>query len=171
MPAAERAYIGLGANLGVDLIGTLERALAALAALPQTRLVAVSPAYRTTPVDAGGPDYLNAVAALDTALAPLDLLDALQAIEQAHGRERPYRNAPRTLDLDLLLQGECSLQTPRLSLPHPRLHERAFVLRPLLDLAPALQVPGLGALRERLPAVAGQRLQRLDQALKAPIAC
>lgn len=133
-----RAYVGLGANVGADLLATLTQAARALAALPATRLAALSSAWRSAPVDAGGPDFLNAVAALDTALSPLELLEALQAIEQAHGRERPYRNAPRTLDLDLLLQGDLVLDTPRLTLPHPRLGERAFVLRPLLEIAPEL---------------------------------
>lgn len=155
------AYIGLGANLG-DLPATLRAALGALAALPHSRLAAVSGAWRSAPVEAGGPDYLNAVARLETALAPLALLDALQTIEQDHGRERPYRNAPRTLDLDLLALGGLSLDEPRLCLPHPRLHQRAFVLRPLLELAPALALPGLGALADWLPGVADQRLERLD---------
>ncbi|QPF74557.1 2-amino-4-hydroxy-6-hydroxymethyldihydropteridine diphosphokinase [Roseateles sp. DAIF2] len=158
------AYIGLGANLG-DLAATLRAALAALAALPDTELQGVSGAWRSAPVEAGGPDYLNAVARLRTALAPEALLDALQAIELAHGRERPYLNAPRTLDLDLLLYAEQRLDTPRLSLPHPRLHQRAFVLRPLLELAPALAAPGLGALAAYLPGLAGQRIERLDLAL------
>ena len=135
---AHRAYVGLGANLGDDLGATLTQAALHLAALPGTRVVALSSAWRSAPVDATGPDFLNAVAALDTELAPLALLDALQAIEQAHGRERPYRNAPRTLDLDLLLHGDVVMDTPRLTLPHPRLGQRAFVLRPLLEIAPAL---------------------------------
>lgn len=133
-----RVHVGLGANLGDDLLATLTQAARALAALPDTRLVTLSSAWRSAPVDAGGPDFLNAVAALDTALSPIELLDALQAIEQTHGRERPYRNAPRTLDLDLLLYGDLVLDTPRLTLPHPRLGERAFVLRPLLEIAPEL---------------------------------
>lgn len=133
-----RAYIGLGANLGADLQATLAQAAQDLAALPGSRLTALSSAWRSAPVDASGPDFLNAVAALDTALAPLELLDALQAIELAHGRESPFRNAPRTLDLDLLLYGDLSLATPRLTLPHPRLGERAFVLQPLLEIAPEL---------------------------------
>ena len=135
---SSRAYIGLGANLGADLSATLTQAALHLAALPGTRVVALSSNWRSAPVDAGGPDFLNAVAALDTALLPIELLDALQAIEQAHGRERPYRNAPRTLDLDLLLYADLVLDTPRLTLPHPRLCERAFVLRPLLEIAPEL---------------------------------
>lgn len=133
-----RAYIGLGANLGADLGATLTQAALHLAALPQTRVSALSSLWRSAPVDAEGPDFVNAVVALDTGLAPLALLDALQAIELAHGRERPYRHAPRTLDLDLLLYDEVVLDTPRLTLPHPRLGERAFVLRPLLEVAPQL---------------------------------
>ena len=133
-----RAYVGLGANLGANLSATLTQAALRLAALPRTHVAALSSVWRSAPVDAGGPDFLNAVVALDTALAPLELLDALRAIELAHGRERPYRNAPRTLDLDLLLYDELTLDTPRLTLPHPRLGERAFVLRPLLELAPEL---------------------------------
>jgi 2-amino-4-hydroxy-6-hydroxymethyldihydropteridine diphosphokinase len=134
-----RAYVGLGANLGEDLGATLTQASLQLAALQGTRVVALSSLWRSAPVDATGPDFVNAVVALDTDLAPLDLLDALQAIEQAHGRERPYRHAPRTLDLDLLLYGDSVLDTPRLTLPHPRLGERAFVLRPLLEIAPELR--------------------------------
>lgn len=135
---SSRAYVGLGANLGADIGATLTQAALSLAALPGTRVAALSSVWRSAPVDAGGPDFLNAVAALETVLAPLELLDALQAIELAHGRERPYRNAPRTLDLDLLLHGDVALDTPRLTLPHPRLRERAFVLRPLLEIAPEL---------------------------------
>lgn len=133
-----RAYIGLGANLGADLGATLTQAALKLAAMDGTQVVALSSLWRSAPVEAEGPDFVNAVAAVDTTLAPLDLLDALQAIEHAHGRERPYRNAPRTLDLDLLLYDELVLDLPRLTLPHPRLGERAFVLRPLLEVAPHL---------------------------------
>lgn len=159
MAVAARAYIGLGANLG-DARAALANAAEELAALPDTRLVALSSLYRTAPIDSGGPDYLNAVAALDTALAPEALLDRLQAIETAHGRERPYRNAPRTLDLDLLLHGDAQRATERLSIPHPRLHQRAFVLLPLLELAPGITVPGLGRLAEQLPAVSDQAIER-----------
>ncbi|MCF8206792.1 MAG: 2-amino-4-hydroxy-6-hydroxymethyldihydropteridine diphosphokinase [Methylotenera sp.] len=135
---SSRAFIGLGANLGADLGATLTQAALQLAALPQTQVGALSSLWRSAPVDADGPDFVNAVAALDTELAPMDLLAALQAIELAHGRERPYRHAPRTLDLDLLLYGDVVLDTPRLTLPHPRLGERAFVLRPLMEIAPEL---------------------------------
>lgn len=160
MTPAQRAWVGLGANLG-DAAATLQAAFAALARLPGTVLVAQSPLYASAPVDATGPDYVNAVAALDTELAPLALLQALQAIEQAHGRQRPYHHAPRTLDLDLLLHGRTVLDTPVLTLPHPRLHQRAFVLRPLFDLAPDLVHPLHGPLPALLTAVAGQRIRRL----------
>ena len=160
MAGPTRAYVGLGANLG-DPRATLGQALAAIAALPHGRLVATSSIYRTAPIDSSGPDYLNAVAALDTELAPAALLASLQAIEAAHGRERPYRNAPRTLDLDLLLHGDAVVDTPTLTLPHPRLHQRAFVLLPLLELAPLLAAPGLGPLAAHAAAVAGQRIERL----------
>ena len=155
------AWIGLGANLG-DARATLIAALQALADLPGCAGLRRSSLWQSAPIDAGGPDYLNAVASLQTTLAPLDLLDALQAIESRHGRARPYVNAPRTLDLDLLLHGDSVDDTPRLTLPHPRLHRRAFVLLPLLELAPDLQAPGLGLLAAHLQATAGQRVQRLD---------
>lgn len=155
---SQRAYVGLGANLG-DARAALAQALAALDALPGTRRVATSSIYRSAPIDSSGPDYLNAVAALDTTLDPYALLAALQAIELAHGRERPYRNAPRTLDLDLLLHGEQVLDDPALTLPHPRLHLRAFVLRPLAEIAPALVVPGRGPVAALLPTVADQAVE------------
>lgn len=161
----EQAFIGLGANLG-DLRASLEAALRALHRLPQSRLLAVSGAYRSAPVDSQGPDYLNAVALLETGLAPLELLDALQAIELQHGRERPYRYAPRTLDLDLLTHGHAVMQRPRLVLPHPRLHERAFVLAPLLELAPTMSLPAVGPLAPRLPSLLAQGIEREAQALR-----
>lgn len=159
-----RAFVGLGANLG-DARNTLHEAARALAALPHTRWVAGSPLYRSAPVDAQGPDFFNAVAELRTTLAPLVLLRALQAIEQAHGRERPFRHAPRTLDLDLLLVDDQASDDPVLTLPHPRAHQRAFVLRPLLDLAPTLAHPRLGALAGHLAACADQRCERLAEIL------
>ena len=161
-----RAYVGLGANLG-DALGTLREAVERLRVLPSTRLMGVSSLYRTAPIDSSGPDYLNAVAALDTALSPEALLAALQAIELDHGRERPYRNAPRTLDLDLLLQGDARRSTPELTLPHPRLHQRAFVLRPLLELAPELRDAAGAPLAGWLAEVADQRIERLDTRLEA----
>lgn len=155
-----RAYVGLGANLG-DPRAALESALAALAALPDTRLVARSAFYRSRPIDADGPHFLNAVAALDTGLPAARLLAALHAIEAGAGRERPYRNAPRTLDLDLLLYGEQRADSPALTLPHPRMHLRAFVLAPLLELAPDLADPVHGPLQPWLARAAGQGVERL----------
>ena len=149
------AYIGLGANLG-DAPAALRAAVQALAALPGTQVLQCSALYRSAPVDATGPDYHNAVAAVRTTLAPHGLLAALQAIEAAAGRERPYRNAPRTLDLDILLFGDLALDTPTLTVPHPRLRERAFVLRPLAEIAPERVDPAW------LAAVQGQRIERLD---------
>jgi len=154
------AYVALGANLG-DARAALDAAFVALARLPGTTLRAASSLYRTAPIDSSGPDYLNAVVRLDTTLAPRALLDALHAIEDAHGRARPYRNAPRTLDLDLLLHGQQRVDGPVLTLPHPRLHERAFVLRPLAEIAPELRVPGQGRVKALLPHVAGQRVDKL----------
>jgi len=149
-----RAYIGLGANLG-DAQAAVREALAALGTLPGTREVARSSLWRSAPVDAAGPDFINAVAALDTTLAPGPLLAELQRIEQAAGRERPYRNAPRTLDLDLLLYGDARIDTPSLTVPHPRLTQRAFVLRPLAEIDPAR------VSAHQLSAVAGQAIERL----------
>lgn len=158
VPAPVRAFVGIGANLG-DARAAIVAAIAALAALPSTRLVAVSSLFRSAPVDAAGPDFLNAVAELRTALAPADLLATMQAIETTHGRERPYRNAPRTLDLDLLLYGELTREDPALRLPHPRMHERAFVLVPLAEIDPSLHIPGRASLAELLAACADQRVE------------
>ncbi|MCD2511565.1 2-amino-4-hydroxy-6-hydroxymethyldihydropteridine diphosphokinase [Comamonas endophytica] len=149
------AWIGLGANLG-DRGAALAGAVQALAALPGTRLAQVSGLYASAPINAGGPDYLNAVAELATRLQPLALLDALQSIEQAAGRERPYRNAPRTLDLDLLIYGDIALATERLTLPHPRMGERAFVLLPLAEIAPHRVTSA------QLEAVEDQRIERIE---------
>ncbi|OMG51790.1 2-amino-4-hydroxy-6-hydroxymethyldihydropteridine diphosphokinase [Azonexus hydrophilus] len=155
------AYIALGANLG-DPAATVNAAFAALDQLPQSRLLATSALYRTAPVGiAEQPEFVNAAALIDTTLAPEALLDALLAIEQAFGRVRAERNGPRTLDLDILLYDDLTLATPRLTLPHPRLHLRAFVLQPLADLAPDLAIPGRGSLAAWLPAVANQGICRL----------
>ncbi len=162
---AQAALIGLGANLG-NGADTLRAALRALAELPGCRLVASSAIYRSAPVDATGPDYWNAVALLHSSLAPLCLLDALQATERTHGRVRPAgtRNAPRTLDLDVLDVGGCRLRHPRLELPHPRMHLRAFVLAPLAELLPDWPLPdgsrAIDAAR-RLQSQ-GQRIERMD---------
>ena len=156
------AYIALGANLD-DPLGQLRAALDAVAALPDSRMLRTSSFYRTAPVGAPGqPDYLNAVAALETTFAPEALLAALLAIEHDFGRQRAYRNAPRTLDLDLLLYDDLVIDRPQLQIPHPRLHLRAFVLYPLADLAPDLALPGRGSLAAWLPAVANQGIVRLE---------
>ena len=153
------AYVGIGANLG-DARANVADALARLAALPGGRLLAQSSAYRTAPIDSSGDDYINAVACIDTPLSAADLLAALQSIELAHGRERPYRNAPRTLDLDLLLYNDERIDSASLQVPHPRMLERAFVLAPLLDIAPDIDVPGQGPARNFLSAVSGQAIER-----------
>ena len=135
MTHAAHAYLGLGANLG-DATATLHAAIEALAQLPGSSLAARSAFYATAPIDATGPDFINAVARIETSLSAPQLLQALQSLEQAAGRERPYPNAPRTLDLDLLLYGQARIDSPRLTVPHPRMWDRAFVLRPLADVAP-----------------------------------
>lgn len=127
--------------------------------MPHTRGIAVSSVYRTAPIDATGPDYLNAVARLETSLTPMELLRALQHIEDEHGRQRPYRNAPRTLDLDLLLYGDQTVALPELQVPHPRIAQRAFVLQPMAELSPRLELPGLGAIDACLRGVRGQRIE------------
>ena len=155
------AYIALGANLD-DPLGQLRAALDAVAALPASRMLRTSSFYRTAPVGAPGqPDYLNAVAALETGLAPDDLLAALLEIEHDFGRRREYRNAPRTLDLDLLLYDDAVIDRPHLQIPHPRLHLRAFVLVPLAEIAPELRLPGRGSVAAWLPAVTTQRIAKL----------
>ena len=158
--APVRAYIALGANLG-DAPATVHEAMNSLDGVPETHVLARSSLYRTAPIDSSGPDYVNAVVAVDTHLSAVELLRAMQQIELQAGRERPYRNAPRTLDLDLLIYDDVTLQTPLLTLPHPRLHERAFVLYPLLDLLPDITLPGLGRLDRYLPKVADQAIDRL----------
>lgn len=127
------AYIGLGANLG-EMQLTLNHAIDMLGESPGIDAISVSPMYRSDPVDAPGPGYINAVAKLHTRLAPLALLDLLRQIEAHFGRQRHFRNAPRTLDLDLLLYDDLAFSTPTLTVPHPRMHLRAFVLKPLIDL-------------------------------------
>jgi 2-amino-4-hydroxy-6-hydroxymethyldihydropteridine diphosphokinase len=158
------AFVGLGSNLGHPR-RRLARALAALARLPRSRLVAASGNYVSAPMDCTEPqpDYVNAVAEIRTALTPSALLSRMRAIERRQGRRRhgpTRRNAPRVLDLDLLLFGRRRLSRPQLSLPHPRMHERAFVLQPLIDIAPATSIPGRGAARAWLRRARGQRIAR-----------
>jgi len=133
----------------------VERAIADLASLPNTCVTARSSLYRTAPVDATGPDFINAVVQLETALDPHALLAELHRLEAVAGRERPYRNAPRTLDLDLLRHGDAVMESETLTLPHPRMNERAFVLLPLAEIAPD-QVTS-----EQIARVADQRIERL----------
>ena len=158
------ACVALGANIGEPL-RQMESAFAALAALPDTRLVARSSLYRSAPVGyADQPDFINAVAVIDTALAPQALLDALLAIERAHGRVRDFPNAPRTLDLDIVLYGDVVMQEHGLTIPHARMLERAFVMVPLAEVVPDAQVPGRGKVRElaaRVDAASVAQLQRM----------
>ena len=153
--------IGLGANLG-DVRAVLAAAYTQLQQLPATRHHRCSPWFRSEPVDAGGPDYLNAVACFDTRLPPQALLEALQDIERRHGRVRSYPNAPRTLDLDVLLYGDQQIASPTLTVPHPRMHQRAFVLVPLAVLLPDVVIPGRGPLSTLMSKVAGQSVWRAD---------
>ncbi len=132
MPAL--AYIGLGANLGAAR-ETVHAALRDLAAEPDIEVEKVARLYSSAPIDSSGPNYVNTVASIRTSLNPQQLLACLQRIELRHGRERPYVNAPRTLDLDLLLYDDITLDTSELTIPHPRMHLRAFVLQPLQDIA------------------------------------
>jgi len=155
------AYIALGANLA-DPAAQIHAALAALAGLPHSRLLRASSLYRTAPVGvAGQPDYINAVAALDTELEATTLLTALFAIEQQFGRRRDFHHAPRTLDLDLLLYADATIDKPGLQVPHPRLHLRAFVVVPLAEIAPDCRIPGRGHVAAWLPATRMQRIEKL----------
>ena len=165
---AATVFIGLGANLG-DARATLRDALAALHPLAQAGSFAASSLYGSAPVDSSGPDYVNAVARLRTVLAPHALLAALQAIEQRFGRERPYRNAPRTLDLDVLLfgvqgnDGGIALADERLTLPHPRAAQRTFVLEPLAELWPDGEIPGAGRVADLLAQARRDPAQRVHR--------
>lgn len=158
------AYVALGANLG-DAPATLRAAFAALDALPETRMLRHSRLWRSAPVDATGPDYINAAAALETSLTAPALLHELLALEARFGRQRPYHHAPRTLDLDLLLYGGARIASPQLTVPHPRMWQRAFVLRPLAEIAPQL------VSTDMLAAVAGQQITLLDvDSVQPPLA-
>jgi 2-amino-4-hydroxy-6-hydroxymethyldihydropteridine diphosphokinase len=156
------AYVGLGANVG-DPLRQIDAAVTEIGQLPQTQLVSRSSFYRSAPVGpVAQPDFVNAVCAIRTELAALELLRLLLEIEQRHGRVRgALQNGPRTLDLDLLLYGTEEIHAPELTLPHPRMHERAFVLTPLAEIAPQLEIPGHGPVSALLNACAGQRVERL----------
>lgn len=156
-----RCFIALGANLG-DPAATVRAAIQALRELPAVAFVAASSLYRTAPVGLKHqPDFINAVAELATDIPPPELLDALFGIEARFGRSRSVRNAPRTLDLDLLLYGDETSDDPHLTLPHPRLHERAFVLAPLAEIAPQLVIPGHGRVDDLLRRCADQQIEKL----------
>lgn len=155
------AYIGVGANLGFSRDAVLN-ALADLSGLLHTAFVASASLYRSAPVDAEGPDYINTVAEIDTKLSAHELLAALHAIETRYGRVRTTRNAPRTLDLDLLLYGDGILKTPDLTVPHPRIAERAFVLMPLIELAGPIDIPGRGRADALLERLGAQDIERLE---------
>jgi len=149
-----RVYVAIGANLG-DARAAVLHAMTSLDAMPETRVVARSSLYRSAPVEAAGPDFINAVVELESGLEPEPLLRELQRLELGAGRERPYRNAPRTLDLDLLYHGDVVMATESLTLPHPRIAERAFVLLPLAEIAPERVTDA------QLRQVANQRIERL----------
>ncbi|NEX60710.1 2-amino-4-hydroxy-6-hydroxymethyldihydropteridine diphosphokinase [Noviherbaspirillum galbum] len=159
-PSPVTCYIGIGANLG-DARDQVLRAIGRLETLPGSTLSGRSDLFRTAPVDAGGDDYVNAVVRIESTLDAPALLRALQEIEQEFGRERPYPNAPRTLDLDLLLHGQQRIDTAELQVPHPRMTERAFVLIPLLQIDPFLSIPGKGPAHGFVPAVAGQSIRKI----------
>ena len=157
------AYVGVGSNLDGPQ-RQVAQALGELDGIPGTRVVKRSSLYRSAPVGyAAQPEFVNAVAALDTTLDAEALLGELQAIEARHGRSRSFPNAPRSLDLDLLLYGEAEQRTARLTLPHPRMHERAFVLKPLVELEPAIAIPGRGRALDLLAACAGQRVEKTSE--------
>lgn len=162
--APRTACIALGANIGEPL-RQIEAGFQALAALPGTRLTSRSSLYRSAPVGyADQPDFINAVALIDTTLEPHALLEALLAIERVNGRVREFPNAPRTLDLDIVLYGDMVIHDPGLTIPHARMLERAFVMLPLAEIAPDMQVPGQGRVRElaaRVDAGSIAQLQRM----------
>jgi len=156
-----KAFIGLGANLG-DPEAQVRRAFGALAELPGTRLLAASSLYRSAPVGVVAQlDFVNAVAEVETALTARALLEALLAEERRFGRTREFPNAPRTLDLDLLLYGDRVIAEPGLVVPHPRMHERAFVLAPLAEIAPEIAIPSKGRAAALLAACTDQRIERI----------
>lgn len=165
------AFIGLGSNLE-DPHSQLQRAFADLDELPHTRLTARSSLYRSAPLDCPDlpdfqvqPDFVNAVAKIETDLTPQALLKALLQIEHQHGRERTYRNAPRTLDMDVLLYGDVKLHEHGLTIPHPQMHRRAFVLRPLLEISPDISIPGVGKAELALEKCQDQVLDRIHNAV------
>jgi 2-amino-4-hydroxy-6-hydroxymethyldihydropteridine diphosphokinase len=164
------AFIGIGANLG-NAQANVRLAIARLDRLPGTRVTASSSLFCSAPVDADGDDYVNAVARVETSLAAGELLEQLLKLEQDFGRQRSYRNAPRLLDLDILLYGKetisCEISDNAggnpLTVPHPRLTERAFALLPLLQIDALIDIPGKGPAHSFAPGVAGQRIQKIQE--------
>lgn len=162
LPDPVIAYVGIGSNMN-DPVLQVAKALRELEELPRTRLVRSSSFYETEPVGlAAQSRFINAVAAIDTALQPRELLDGLLEIERRHGRIRSVKNGPRTLDLDILLYGHRIIHEEGLTIPHPRLHERAFVLEPLLEVDARCDIPGLGLAAQFRGNVSGQGVVRLD---------
>jgi 2-amino-4-hydroxy-6-hydroxymethyldihydropteridine diphosphokinase len=158
----EPAYVALGSNLN-DPDKQVRAGIEELAMIPDTRLSRSSSLYRSAPVGyRDQPDFTNAVARIETALTPRELLDALLAVEQRYGRVRDFPNAPRTLDLDIVLFGDSVVQEPGLTIPHPRMHERAFVLMPLAEIAPYVIVPGCGPVSELLARVNSSGLTKMQ---------
>ena len=158
-----RVFVALGSNLD-DPVAQVESGARALGQLPDSRVIRCSSLYRSAPVGVGNqPDFINAVCELDSGLSPAGLMDALLAIERNHGRIREQPGGPRTLDLDLLLYGGATIHMPTLAVPHPRLHERAFVLYPLHEIAPDLVIPGRGPVAALLDGCRGQAIERLAQ--------
>ena len=155
------AFVGVGSNLE-EPVRQVEQALTELGGLPHSRVVRRSSLYRSAPLGyAAQPDFVNAVAQLETGMPAERLLGELQAIESRHGRQRSFANAPRTLDLDVLLYGNLTMKTEKLQIPHPRMHQRAFVLRPLLEISPEAAIPGIGAAKDALESVAGQAVEKI----------
>ncbi|MBB2997809.1 2-amino-4-hydroxy-6-hydroxymethyldihydropteridine diphosphokinase [Paraburkholderia tropica] len=154
------AWLGIGANLG-DARQTLKDTVVCLAQQHSITVLAKSSLYRTAPIDAGGDDYFNCVVKLDTRLAVRELLGLCHRVEHHFGRERPFRNAPRTLDIDILLYGGEIIDEPDLMVPHPRMTVRAFVLAPLAEVDPELEIPGKGRVSDFLPGVADQRIEKM----------
>jgi 2-amino-4-hydroxy-6-hydroxymethyldihydropteridine diphosphokinase len=155
------AYVGIGSNL-LDPAAQVKSALAELGRLPRSRLLKASSLYRTAPIGhADQPEFVNAVASLETSLQPAELLAGLQSIEKQHGRQRSFKDAPRTLDLDLLMFNDQVIDKADLQIPHPRMHLRAFVLKPLLEIAPGIAIPGIGPAAARLPDIADQQVERI----------
>jgi 2-amino-4-hydroxy-6-hydroxymethyldihydropteridine diphosphokinase len=156
-----QAFVGLGANLG-EAETQVRRAIAALRQMPRTRLSAASSLYRSAPVGVSPqPDFINAVVRIETQLTARQLLEELITTEARFGRERPFPGAPRTLDLDLLLYSDQTIEEPGLLVPHPRMHERAFVLLPLAEIAADAVIPNKGSIKTLLTACRGQKIQKI----------